>query len=69
VLVPQIALTANAGGTAMTIGLDILTPSITTCCGVPDTGMTGVPGVTEFRALASEIVSATGLAEVFKKAQ
>jgi hypothetical protein len=45
------------------------TPSITTCWGVPDTGITGVAGVTEFKALASEIVRATGFVEVFKKPQ
>jgi hypothetical protein len=70
VLVPQIALTANPlGGTAITIGVDIDTPSITTCCGVPETGITGVPGVTAFKALASDIVIAMGFAEVFKKPQ
>jgi len=70
VLVPQIALTANPlGGTAMTIGEDMETPSMTTCWGVPDTGITGVAGVTVFKALASEIVIATGFVEVFKKPQ
>ena len=69
-LVPQIALTANPlGGTAITIGEDMETPSMTTCWGVPDTGITGVAGVTEFKALASDIVIATGLAEVFRKPQ
>ena len=64
------ALTENPlDGTAITIGVDIEMPSITVLVGVPLVGNTAAGAVTEFRALASVIVSAIGLAEVLRKPQ
>jgi len=64
------ALTENPfGGTAITIGVDIETPKITVLLLFPAEGNAAAGAVNEFKAFASAIVKATGLALVFKKPQ
>jgi hypothetical protein len=57
------------GGTAITIGEVIATPKITVLVGLPAVGSTAAGAVNEFKAFASAIVKAIGLADVFKKPQ